>query len=224
MYKAILLDIDQTILDFNKAEVYAITKLLKSFGVTPTDDMIIKYHELDICWWQKYEKGLVTKEELLVNRFKEYFALYGIKCNDFSLANKEYLYSLGDVVYYIDDAYLFVKELSKKYDIYVITNGVTATQNRRLNKTNLLPFFKKVYISEQIGFAKPHKEFFNYVLDDIKMAKEDCLIIGDSLTSDMQGGINSNIDTCWFNPENKIDTLGVKYQINTLMEFFKLDL
>lgn len=224
MYKAILLDIDQTILDFNKAEKYAITKLLKSFGVEINEEMIRVYHELDIAWWQKYEKGIVTKEELLVNRFKEYFALYNIECDDFEKANDDYLYSLGDEIFYIDDACLFVEELSKKYDIYVITNGVTATQNRRLGKTDLLKYFDKVYISEQIGFAKPQKEFFNYVLKDNSLNTSDCLVIGDSLTSDMLGGKNSNIDTCWFNPDNKVDTLGVKYQIHTLMDFFKLDI
>ncbi len=220
-YTTVLLDLDQTILDFNKIEKYAISKVIEENGLIPTIDMIKQYHEIDMLWWEKFERGEVELENLLVNRFHEYFSLYGLEVNG-PIVNKHYLQYLSDEVYYIDGAQDFLKELNKKLKIIVITNGLCNVQKRRLAKTDITKYFSKIYISENMLYRKPQKEFFDIVLKENNLTNEECIILGDSLTSDMRGGINASIDTCWFNQFDKKDTLGVKYIINKLDDFFRI--
>lgn len=220
-YTTVLLDLDQTILDFNKIEKYAISKVIEENGLIPTIDMIKQYHEIDMLWWEKFERGEVELENLLVNRFHEYFSLYGVNVNG-SIVNKHYLQYLSDEVYYIDGAQDFLKELNKKLKIIVITNGLCDVQKRRLAKTDITKYFSKIYISENMPYRKPQKEFFDIVLKENNLTNKECIILGDSLTSDMRGGINASIDTCWFNQFDKKDTLGVKYIINKLDDFFRI--
>lgn len=218
-YKAILLDLDATIFDFDKAEIYSLSKMLESVGITPTNEILEEYHDINIKWWEKYERKEYTKQEILVNRFKELFDKYqkDVDCVKF---NEDYLYHLGDVVFYIKDAFTFLERLKKEYKIYIVTNGVTNTQLRRINQTPLLDYVEKVYISDKIGFAKPDVRYYEYILKDANLSKEECLCVGDSLTSDMLGGINMGIDTCWFNQNHKTTNLNITYEINELLQFF----
>ena len=220
-YKAILLDIDNTILNFDEAERYAIKLNFSALGLDVTEEEIKRYHEVDLKWWKKFEAHEVSKEDLLRNRFIEFFEPYNISF-DVDKLNKDYLYALGDNIYYMPNAVEFVNRLSEKYDIYIITNGVYKTQTRRLSKTVFKDKFKKVYISETLGLKKPDKEYFDYVLKDASLLPSEALIIGDSLSSDIQGGINSNIDTCWYNPSGLEAKIKPTYEIKDLLDFFKL--
>lgn len=217
MYKAVFLDIDDTILDFDLAEKYSISIILKNNLIEPTEELIKLYHDIDLSWWKKYELGTITKSELLQNRFKEFFDLLA-KEVDIDKTNKEYLYHLGDKIFYIEKAQDLLKYLGKKYDVYFCTNGVYNTQMRRINLLEDKHLIKNIYISEQLNLKKPDKEFFDYCLKDNNLSPNEVIIIGDSQSSDIQGGINSNIDTIWFNPHNQESKVHSKYIVNSLDE------
>ena len=131
----------------------------------------------------------------------------------------EYQWNLGHGAYLIKHAIEILEYLSKKYDLYVVTNGVASTQYNRLKLLDLNKYFKDIFISEEIGYQKPKIEFFDYCFRHIEhFDKDKALIIGDSLTSDMQGGINAQIDTCWYNPQHDKTSIKIDYIIHDLKE------
>jgi HAD superfamily hydrolase (TIGR01549 family) len=137
--------------------------------------------------------------------------------------NETYFHYLSSSPFEIDGADEFLNKLSQKYNIYVITNGVKRVQTIRLSLVNITKYFKKIYISEEVGYQKPNIEYFEYVLNDLKITnKEDLLIIGDSLSSDIKGGINSGIDTMWYNPKYLTTDVKYTYQIHNYDEFFEI--
>lgn len=222
-YKTILIDIDDTLLDFQKSEEHAIRTTIKTLGIDPTDELVEKYKQINLKYWKMFERGEIEREDLLVARFKEFCGIMNITDRDFSKLNETYFYNLSSVPFEIDGAEEFLKKLSENYNIYAVTNGVKRVQTKRLSLVNITKYLKKVYISEEIGFQKPNIEFFDYVLNDLKLTnKEEILVIGDSLTSDIQGGINSNIDTMWYNPKGLKSDLNYTYEIKKYDDFFKI--
>ena len=222
-YKTILIDIDDTLLDFQKSEDLAIRTTIKTLGIDPTEELVNKYKEINLKYWKMFERGEIEREALLIARFKEFCEIMNITHNDFSTLNDTYFYNLSSVPFEIDGAEDFLKRLSKHYNIYAVTNGVKRVQTKRLSLVNITKYLKKIYISEEIGFQKPNVEYFDYVLKDLQITnKEEVLIIGDSLTSDIQGGINSNIDTMWYNPKGLKSNIKYTYKISKYEDFFKL--
>lgn len=222
-YKTILIDLDDTLLDFQKSEDVAIRTTIKTLGIDPTEDVVCAYKEINLKYWKMFERKEIEREALLIARFKEFCELLNITNKDFSLLNETYFHYLSSSPFEIDGAEEFLKKLSKKYDIYVITNGVKRVQTIRLSLVNITKYFKKVYISEEIGYQKPSVEFFDFVLNDLNIInKEEVLIIGDSLSSDIQGGINSGIDTMWYNPKKLKSNINYTYQIENYDEFFEI--
>ena len=222
-YKTILIDIDDTLLDFQKSEELAIKTTIKTLGVDPTNDLVKKYKEINIKYWKMFERGEIEREALLVARFKEFCEIMNITYDDFNKLNDTYFYNLSSVPFEIEGAEEFLKKLSKDYNIYAVTNGVRRVQTKRLSLVNITKYLKKVFISEEIGYQKPNIEFFDYVLKDLNLTnKEEILIIGDSLTSDIQGGINANIDTMWYNPKGLKSNINCTYEINSYDDFFKI--
>lgn len=222
-YKTILIDLDDTLLDFQKSEDVAIRTTIKTLGIEPTEDVVSAYKEINLKYWKMFERKEIEREALLIARFKEFCELLNITNKDFSLLNETYFHYLSSSPFEIDGAEEFLKKLSKKYDIYVITNGVKRVQTIRLSLVNITKYFKKVYISEEIGYQKPSVEFFDFVLNDLNIKnKEEVLIIGDSLSSDIQGGINSGIDTMWYNPKGLQSNINYTYQIKNYDHFFEL--
>lgn len=222
-YKTILIDLDDTLLDFQKSEDVAIRTTIKTLGIEPTEDVVSAYKEINLKYWKMFERKEIEREALLIARFKEFCELLNITNKDFSLLNETYFHYLSSSPFEIDGAEEFLKKLSKKYDIYVITNGVKRVQTIRLSLVNITKYFKKVYISEEIGYQKPSVEFFDFVLNDLNIKnKEEILIIGDSLSSDIQGGINSGIDTMWYNPKGLQSNINYTYQIKNYDQFFEL--
>ena len=222
-YKTILIDLDDTLLDFQKSEDVAIRTTIKTLGIEPTDEVVSTYKAINQKYWKMFERGEIEREALLIARFKEFCGLLNITNKDFSLLNETYFHYLSSTPFEIDGADEFLQKLSEKYDIYVITNGVKRVQTKRLSLVNITKYFKKIYISEEIGYQKPNVEYFDYVLNDLKITnKDELLIIGDSLSSDIMGGINSNIDTMWYNPHNKKSDLNYTYEINCYDDFFKI--
>lgn len=224
MKKVILLDIDDTILDFKTCEKNAIIKTMEEYGVNPTEELIAKYSVINKRLWEKFERKEISKPDLLKVRFVEFFEPLGI-IEDGGIINTKYLDYLSNEVFFVDGAVELCRYLHQNYKVYVITNAVKKVQTNRLKMANLNQYFDEVFISEEIGFQKPDVRFFEYVYEQIrKPNKEDMIILGDSKTSDILGGINFEIDTCWFNRFNNDKHSEIKptYEINKLLDFINI--
>ncbi len=224
-YKTILIDIDDTLLDFQKSEKIAIQKTMEYYNVKPTDKLIRRYKEINLKYWRMFERKEIEREALLVARFKEFFGSLNKNDLNFSEVNDIYFSILASFPVEIEGAEQFLIDLSENYDIYAITNGVKRVQIKRLSLVNITKYFKKIYISEEVGYQKPDVRFFEYVLDDLNINnRKEVLIIGDSLTSDIKGGINSNIDTMWYNPHYLPigDGYNYTYELFNYNEFYKI--
>ena len=218
-YTTILFDADNTLLDFDKDEHQALVRTLEDYGVPVTEENISTYVNINKSLWKKIETGEITKPELKRTRFRLFFDAIGFECNEEPLTvNEHYLALLGEGGNTLEGAIELCKELkSKGYDLYIVTNGVAATQAKRLIKAGLTPYFTEVFVSETVGCQKPKKEYFDYVLNNIKEKdKSRILLVGDSLSSDIQGAMNVGLPCCWLNLFG--DVAGEKYKIDYMID------
>lgn len=226
MIKTLLWDIDGTLLNFEKAENYAIKKCFEIFEIGEcTDEMVARYSPINRKYWEKLERGEITKPEVLRLRFKEFFELENITFERVDDFNAEYQVRLGDKVFFCDNGFEVVTGLKGIVKQYAVTNGTFVAQSRKLNQSGLIDVFDDVFISDKIGFEKPSVEFFDAVQKVVgKFTKNEVMIIGDSLTSDIKGGNNAGILCCWYNPLNlpKKDDLRIDYEIHNLSEILKI--
>ena len=222
MIKAILWDIDGTILDFIRAEHAAIKKCFEVFQLGEcTDEMIARYSKINKGYWEKLERKEITKPELLVGRFKDFFAGENIITDCAKEFNKEYQVRLGDTICFCDNSYELLKSLKGRVKQYAVTNGTKIAQDKKLSKSGLIEVFDDIFISEEVGYEKPDVRFFEHVWAKIGAYRPDeVMIVGDSLTSDMQGGNNAGIVCCWYNPKKVPNTKNLKidYEIENLNE------
>ena len=221
-YKYLLWDIDGTIINFELAERAAIRSLFKRFKLGDcSDEMLMYYSQINKRYWQLMESGKIKKDKMLVERFIEFFSNKGINADIAAEFNKEYQIALCDTIVFNDDAIDIIKHQRKTCKIVIVTNGTEVVQEKKLERSGLNDIADNVFISELVGFEKPNIKFFEKVILEvgIKDLKE-ALIIGDSLTSDIQGGHNIGIDTCWYNPKNEENTtlLNPTYTIRNLHE------
>ena len=218
--KVLLWDIDQTLLNFYAAEACAIRACFSIFELGEcTDSMLAQYSAINNKYWKRLEKNEITKREVLEGRFFEFFSLNGIHTDIVKDFNDEYQIRLGDTVCFHDNAYEIVKALKGRFKQYGVTNGTAVAQNRKLEKSGLGALFDGVFISDEIGFEKPSRSFFDLVFRTIgDYDKEEIMIIGDSLTSDIKGGNNAGILCCWYNPSGHENNLGLRidYEISDL--------
>lgn len=199
-YDILLMDADETLLDFCRSEGHALASTLLAHGVTMTPAMQAVYHEINRLLWEQLERGQITRDRLKVERFERFLASIGL-VTDAAAFNTDYMRAIGEHGFVLDGAVELLKALSARYRICIITNGTAAVQHTRLADSGLLPYVSDLFISEEVGADKPSPCFFDHVLKALgEPAKETLLIIGDSLTSDIRGGILSGIDTCWYNP------------------------
>ena len=202
-YDILLFDIDGTLLDFGLAEKEALRDALSEVGVVADDLIFEDYSKINDSMWKLLEKGELDRETLKVRRFRVLFDKYGIKADPEKMS-VAYISALEKKAYLYDGAEELCRELHKKARIYVVTNGTRSVQDSRLKKCGLLPHLDGVFISEKIGFSKPDTRFFDIATASIQdFSKERAVIIGDSLSSDIAGGIAYGIDTVWFNPDGK---------------------
>ncbi len=208
--KAILWDVDGTLLDFLAAERVAIRACFARFGLGECpDDMIQRYSQINVRYWKRLEYGEISRDEVLLGRFLEFFASEGIE-TDAVAFNDEYQYRLGDTTVFIDGAYELVSSLRERVKQYAVTNGSLTAQKRKLARSGLIDLFDGVFISEEIGYDKPRPEFFEHVFAKIPpFAKDEMLIVGDSLTGDMRGGSIAGVKCCWYNPHHAENDVGV---------------
>ncbi len=226
MIKAILWDIDGTILDFKQAEYYGMKICFVHFGLGEcTDEMIQRYSDINNKYWELLELGEIEKEKVFTERFREFFETEGIAFTKFEEFHLEYRRQLKDIVIFRDKGYDLIKELKGQIRQYAVTNGSYSVQKYKLEKAGLKELFDDCFISDQIGVEKPNVEFFNHVKKSIGDIKDsEMIIVGDSLTSDMKGGNNAGILCCWYNPFEKENTKGVKidYEIKSLWDVKKI--
>ena len=222
MIRAILWDVDGTLLDFSAAETCALRACFRAFALGDCpDDMLLRYSSHNQAYWRMLENGEIEKERMLTERFATFFTAEGIRCEDAAAFNRAYQEKLGETVVPIDDAVRLVASLRGRVRQYAASNGTRTAQRRKLTKSGLLALFDGVFISEEVGAEKPARAFFDYALGQIGVSKKDeVMIVGDSLTSDMRGGNNAGIRCCWYNPAGAPDFLGltIDYQIQNLWE------
>lgn len=228
-YKTILWDIDGTLLDFTDAERNSISVCFKEFGFgLLTEEMLQKYSIINAGYWKRLETGELTKQQVLVGRFQEFFSSYGLDASQASAFNDSYQVHLGDEVYPFPNANEVLHSLhSMGIKQYAVTNGTKIAQDLKLARSGYDKIFDGIFISEVVGYEKPKREFFENVFSVIGQTDlNQVIIVGDSLTGDIRGGNNAGIATCWFNPQGQVNCLGVRvdYEIKDLsdvLNFFK---
>lgn len=226
MFKVVLWDVDATLLNFEKAEEAGIRGCFANYNLGEcTDEMLEDYKVINRGYWQMMERGEVEKPVLLVKRFEDFLNAYGLDSDLAAGFNELYQILLGDTVVFYDHALETVQALKGKVLQCAVTNGTKVAQDRKLKNSGLNKEFDHIFISEVVGIEKPNKGFFDAVFAEIgEYAKDEVLIVGDSLTSDIQGGVNAGITTCWFNPKGVENTSKLKpdFEIKDIGEVLKL--
>ena len=219
-YKWLLFDADGTLLDYEKSEKYSLKQAFKLAGVEMLPEYLERYQTINAFLWSELEKGKISSQKLRVKRFELLLDGLALK-HDAEAFSKNYLDALGQTGFLIEGAIELLKKLHGNIKMAIITNGIKETQQGRFAKADLNKYFEQIIISEEAGIAKPDKGFFDYTMDKIDFHnKKELLIIGDSLNSDILGGNQSGIDTCWYNPKGKINETNIKvdFEIRDLKE------
>lgn len=221
MIRYLFLDLDNTILDFSKAEAIAIRKTMSAYGLTPTDELAARYSHINDLHWKALERGELTKPQVVTQRFAVFFGEQGIEVDAQAVA-KTYETYLSQGHWFLPGAEKCVKEvLFGKYRLFLASNGTPIVQQGRMTSADLYPYFEQSFISEEIGYNKPAKEYFEIAFSRIPgFRKEECIMVGDSLTGDIRGGKNAGLRTVWVNPHHKIapDHLKPDYEIEYLAD------
>ena len=201
--KKVFLDLDDTIFDFGRAEDHALRQTLTELGINVTDGVVSLYSKINDSCWKKLEKGEMTRVQILGGRFAMLFEALGV-LGDPEKTWKLYERNIGEQSFMLDGAVELLEELSEKYELYGASNGTASVQDRRIEKSGISRYFKDIFISQRVGFDKPDVRFFEIAFDEAGVTdKSECVMIGDSLTSDIKGGKNAGITTVWYNPKGK---------------------
>ena len=220
MFEYLFLDLDDTILDFQKAEHVALSKTLESFGLEPTETVMKRYNLINKAHWEALERKEMTRDQVLLGRFQTLFGEMGIAVDPESVA-RAYEHNLSIGHWFMPGAEEAVESLSKKYKLYLASNGTASVQKGRMTSANLYRFFEKVFVSQEIGANKPSIEYFERSFAQIPdFDKAKAIMVGDSLTSDILGGQNAGIATCWVNPDHKAGRpdIRVDYEIESITQ------
>lgn len=225
-YTTLLFDADGTLLDFKADEKAALLKVMKLYSIECSDENVELYSRINQSLWKAFERGEIEKQDIQNTRFKEFFKALGISEDyNFTEINKIYLSFLSDGGRLLNGAKeLLYKLKNLGYDICIITNGISSTQNKRLQRAEIKGLFSHIFVSEAVGHQKPKKEFFEYVfsiIDEKDTSK--LVVIGDSLTSDIKGAVNSGIDSIWIRQdgETPADDCSPTYIIDDIKDVIK---
>ena len=224
-YKVLIFDADGTLFDFEKSEFSALKKAFLKFNLFFDKNVHLGYYKkLNFEIWSEFEDGKISAEDLKQERFRRYNEQFNLGIDPI-LFSDAYLEYLSEAAFLLDGAEELLTELSNKFEMILLTNGLTRVQNKRFEKAKMSRFFKKIIISEEVGFKKPQKEIFELALNDIQHNnKNDILMIGDNLRSDILGGINFGVDTCWYNPRNQDGSNEIipTFRATTFLELLKI--
>lgn len=220
MIRNVLFDLDDTLFDFHKAEKIALTKTLVHFGIDPTEETLALYSTINAAHWKRLELGEISREEVKVGRYRELFKTIGVEC-DLVKATAYYESMLAIGHYFMPGAPELLEELYRKYRLYIVSNGTAKVQEGRIGSSGIAKYMDGIFISQILGANKPDKQFFDICFAEIPdFSLSETVIIGDSLSSDIKGGINAGITTVWFNPKGIENDSDIKpdYTIKELSE------
>ncbi len=220
MIEFLFLDLDDTILDFRKAEKLAIRKTIESFGAEVTEEVLHRYHLINKWHWEQLELGKLTRAEVLENRFGVLFGELGVEADKTACA-RAYEKNLSIGHYFLPGAEEAVDRLSKKHRLFLASNGTASVQKGRMTSANLYRFFEKVFVSQEIGHNKPSLDYFHACFAQIPdFDPKKAIMVGDSLTSDILGGIRAGIATCWVTAADTPEREDIKadYRIESIKE------
>ena len=220
MIEILLLDLDDTILDFQKAEYIALGKTLEHFGIEPKEAVRSRYSQINREYWEKLERKELTRAQVVSGRFAQLFDELGV-AGDAEECAVRYAQNLGIGHYFLPGAEDALKVLSQKYRLFMASNGNLSVQRGRLKSANISHYFEDIFISQEMGADKPSIEYFDRCFARIKdFDREKTMIVGDSLTSDILGGNNAGIATCWVNPQHKPcrKDIRVDHEIESIMQ------
>ena len=220
MIRNVLFDLDDTLFDFHKAEKIALTKTLVHFGIDPTEETLALYSTINAAHWKRLELGEISREEVKVGRYRELFKTIGVECDPVkATAYYESMLEIGH--YFMPGAPELLEELYRKYRLYIVSNGTAKVQEGRIGSSGIAKYMDGIFISQILGANKPDKQFFDICFAEIPdFSLSETVIIGDSLSSDIKGGINAGITTVWFNPKGIENDNNIKpdYTIKELSE------
>ena len=222
MMEYVFLDLDDTILDFKKSEYFAIGKTMADYGVEPTEALRKRYHVINKWHWEQLELGTMTRQQVLEERFSMFFGELGVQVDAVQVA-LDYAQNLSSGHYFLPGAEEAVESLSRKYKLYIASNGTASVQHSRMTSANLYRFFEKVFVSQNIGYNKPSEEFFAACfaqIPDFDVSK--AVMVGDSLSSDIKGGINAGMKTVWVNPSHAEGKIKADYEIESITQLESL--
>lgn len=224
-YEVILFDADETLYDFKKSEREAFKNTMLEFNIEYDEENHLKtYQDINTTLWKEFEQGLITQEKLKIERFKRLSDMLKINFDENNFATL-YMKHLSNASFLYDNSIDLLDELNQHYRLGIVTNGLTLVQDKRIRQSTIAKYFDAIVISEEILISKPNPEIFEYTLKNLDFFdKSKVLMVGDSLSSDIQGGINFGIDTCWYNP-NKIKnetSIEPTYEISDLDELKSL--
>ena len=223
MIRNILFDLDDTIFDFGIAERTALSKTLIHLGIEPKEETLKRYSELNAAQWKLLEKGEITREQVKLRRYRLLFDELGVDCSP-KYATAYYEKQLSKGHWFVEGAEKLLQETFGKYNLYIVSNGTAKVQHGRIAGSGIEEYFKSFFISEEIGFEKPNPEFFVRCFAEIaNFKREETIIVGDSLTSDILGGKNAGIKTVWYNPRNMhSEKIQPDFEIRQLSELLPL--
>jgi len=224
LIKYLFFDIDDTLFDFKRSEKVALSRTLEAFGIEPSDEMISLYSRINRSQWEALERGEVTREVILFRRYELFFRELGVEA-DPKAAQKMYEKQLSQTYYYLPGAEALLEKLQGKYKIFLASNGTARVQDNRIKLSGIAKYFDGIFISERVGYNKPRREFFDAAFAMIKdFSRDETIIVGDSLTSDILGGINAGVRTCLYNPKRKPPRADITptYEIHELSELPEL--
>ena len=220
MIRNVLFDLDDTLFDFHKAEKIALTKTLMHFGIDPTEETLALYSTINAAHWKRLELGEISREEVKVGRYRELFKTIGVECDPVkATAYYESMLAIGH--YFMPGAPELLEVLYGKYRLYIVSNGTAKVQEGRIGSSGIAKYMDGIFISQLLGANKPDKQFFDICFAEIPdFSLSETVIIGDSLSSDIKGGINAGIITVWFNPKGIENDNDIKpdYTIKELSE------
>lgn len=220
MIEYLFLDLDDTILDFHRQERKALRQTFQDFGLLPTEEILNRYHAINKWHWEQLELKKLTRPQVLTGRFQMLFDEVGVKADPAAIT-AAYAEHLAEGHFFLPGAEEAVEGLSKKYRLFLASNGTASVQKGRLTSANLYRFFEQVFVSQEIGHDKPAREFFEVCFSRIPgFDPAKAMIVGDSLTSDMRGGNNAGLKTCWVNPGHakRDPQIHIDYEIEALAQ------
>ena len=235
-YKLVLIDLDDTLLDYPKTEKEAFRNTFEELGFFMESELgnakkeeiyekiKDRYKDVNLQLWKDLEKGAVDKDRLKVVRFEKIIEEFDLKYDPYEMSEL-YLKKLGEGIFPFEATEKLCEYLHSKYKVGIVTNGIKEVQHSRIENSTIAKYIDKIIISDEVGVNKPDKRIFEYAMNYFEiMDKSEVIMIGDSLGADIKGGQNAGIDTCWVNLRNNVNDTGIvpKYEVRKLEELFEI--